>query len=103
MIINFDPTQPEALTVSEFCETQKISRGIFYRLRQRATNESAAALHPQSRAPKTPARTCGRAGINELVKIRQRLKKDRWDYGPKTIHYEAQINHQDFPGGKIFP
>ena len=35
MIINFDPTQPDALTISEFCKTQKISRSIFYRIRSR--------------------------------------------------------------------
>ncbi|ALQ29472.1 hypothetical protein ATC04_02240 [Arthrobacter sp. YC-RL1] len=39
--------------------------------------------------------------INELVKIRQKLTKDGWDYGPKTIHYEATINEDTFPGGKI--
>ncbi|KSU68211.1 IS481 family transposase [Arthrobacter sp. NIO-1057] len=101
MIINFDPTQPDALSISEFCETQKISRSIFYRLRNRAINESAAALHPQSRAPRKPARTYGPEVINELVKIRQKLKKDGWDYGPKTIHYEATINEDTFPGGRI--
>lgn len=101
MIINFDPTQPDALSISEFCKTQKISRSIFYRLRHRAINESAAALHPQSRAPRAPARTYGPEVINELVKIRQKLKKDGWDYGPKTIHYEATINEDTFPGGKI--
>lgn len=61
MIINFDPTQPDALTVSEFCKTQKISRTIFYRLRRRAARESAAALYPESRAPKSPARKYGPA------------------------------------------
>ena len=101
MIINFDPTQPDALSISEFCKTQKISRSIFYRLRNRAVNESAAALHSLSRAPRKPARKYGPEVINELVKIRQRLKKDGWDYGPKTIHYEATINEDQFPGGKI--
>ncbi|MGP5258066.1 integrase core domain-containing protein [Glutamicibacter ardleyensis] len=101
MIINFDPTQPEALTISEFCKTQKISRSIFYRLRRRAANESAAVLHPLSRAPKQPARKYGPEVTNELVKIRQRLKKDGWDYGPRTVHYEATINENQFPGEEI--
>lgn len=70
MIINFDPTQPEALSISEFCKTQKISRSIFYRLRHRATNESAAVLHPQFRAPQQPARKYGPEVINEVAKIR---------------------------------
>ena len=47
MIINYDPTQPGALTIADFCKTQKISRSIFYRIRARASNESAAALHPR--------------------------------------------------------
>lgn len=92
MTINFDSTQPEDLTVSEFCNTQKISRGIFYRLRRRAAQESAAVLHPESRASKSSARKYGPVVINELVRIRQQLKKDGWDYGPKTIHYEATIS-----------
>ncbi|QRQ78326.1 integrase core domain-containing protein [Glutamicibacter protophormiae] len=100
MIISFDPTQPEALTISEFCKTQKISRSIFYRIRERATQESAGALHPRSRAPREPSRRYGPEVINELVRIRKELKKDGWDYGPKTIHYEATIQ-DDFPGGQI--
>lgn len=54
----------------------------------------------RSRAPKQPARRYGPEVINELVKIREELKKDGWDYGPKTIHYEATIL-DDFPDGPI--
>ena len=86
MIINYDPTQPDALTIREFCKTQKISRSIFYRIRSRASTESASALHPRSRAPHHPARRYGPEVINELVRIR------------KTIHYEATIQ-DNFPGG----
>ncbi|WP_396278332.1 integrase core domain-containing protein [Glutamicibacter creatinolyticus] len=100
MIINYDPTQPDALSISEFCKVQKISRSIFYRIRSRAGDESAAALHPRSRAPKHPARQYGSEVINELVRILQQLKKDGWDYGPRTIYYEATIQ-QNFPGGKV--
>lgn len=100
MIISYDPTQPDALTISEFCKTQKISRSIFYRIRSRAATESAAALHPRSRAPHHPARRYGPEVINELVRIRKQLKKDGWDYGPKTIHYEATIQ-DNFPGGTV--
>ncbi|GAA5226785.1 integrase core domain-containing protein [Paeniglutamicibacter antarcticus] len=99
MIINYDPTQPDALTISEFCKTQKISRSIFYRIRSRASTESASALHPRSRAPHHPARRYGPEVINELVRIRKQLKKDGWDYGPKTIHHEATIQ-DGFPGGQ---
>lgn len=34
------------------------------------------------------------------MKIRKQLKKDGWDYGPKTIHYETTTQHE-FPSGKI--
>lgn len=100
MIINYDPTQPDALTISEFCKAQKISRSIFYRIRARAESEAASALHPRSRAPRQPARQYGPDVVNELVRIRKQLKHDGWDYGPKTIHYEATILNA-FPGGQV--
>ena len=100
LIINYDPTQPGALTVSEFCKTQKISRSIFYRIRSRARAEGSAALHPRSRAPRQPARKYGPDVVIELVRIRTQLKDDGWDYGPKTIHYEATIQ-ESFPGNKV--
>lgn len=100
MIINYDPTQPDALTISDFCKAQKISRSIFYRIRARAESEAASALHPRSRAPRQPARRYGPEVVNELVRIRKQLKADGWDYGPKTIHYEATIQ-EAFPGGQV--
>lgn len=100
MIINYDPTQPDALTISEFCKAKKVSRSIFYRILTRASSESAAALHPRSRVPKEPARVYGADVVNELVRIRKRLKKDGWDYGPRTTYYEATIQ-ENFPGGKV--
>lgn len=99
-IINYDPTQPNALNVSEFCKSLKISRSVFYKIRNRALHESAAALHPESRAPKQPARKYGREVINELVRIRRKLKTDGWDYGPRSIYYEAVLQ-QDFPGRRV--
>ncbi|WP_417219630.1 integrase core domain-containing protein [Arthrobacter sp.] len=99
-IINYDPTQPHALTVSEFCKSQKISRSVFYKIRNRASTESTAALHPRSRAPKQPARRYGPEVVNELVRIRKQLKDDGWDYGPHTIYYEANIQ-DSFPGTKV--
>lgn len=99
-IINYDPTQPHSLTVSEFCKSLKISRSVFYKIRSRAATESTAALHPRTRAPKQPARRYGPEVVNELVKIRKQLKSDGWDYGPRTIYYEATIQ-ETFPGGKV--
>src|SRR5690625_1019395 len=100
MIINYDPTQPGALSVSEFCKSVKISRSVFYKIRSRARTESTAALHPRSRAPKEPARTYGPEVTNELVRIRRKLRADGWDYGPRSIHYEAAMQ-EDFPGGQV--
>ena len=99
-IINFDPTAPHALSVCDFCRSLKISRSAFYKIRGRAQRESAAVLHPQSRAPLVPARLYGRDVIDALVGIRKQLKKDGWDYGPRSIHYEAALS-DSFPGGRI--
>ncbi|WP_427019324.1 integrase core domain-containing protein (plasmid) [Pseudarthrobacter sp. P1] len=99
-IINYDPLQPHALSVTEFCRSVKISRSVFYKIRRRAVHESTAALHPRSRAPKTPARRYGPVVVNELVKIRKQLKSDGWDYGPRSIYYEASLQ-DGFPGGKV--
>lgn len=99
-IINYDPSQPHSLSVTEFCRTLKISRSVFYKIRGRAAGESTAALHPRSRAPRHPARRYGPEVVNELVRIRKQLKTDGWDYGPRSIYYEAAL--QDiFPGGRI--
>jgi hypothetical protein len=99
-IINYDPTQPNALSGSEFCRSLKISRSVFYKIRGRAATESTAALHARSRAPKQPARRYGPEVVNELVRIRKQLKFEGWDYGPRTIHYEAALQ-DTFPGGRI--
>ena len=100
MIINYDPTQPHSLSVAEFCKSVKISRSVFYKIRGRAQAESAAALHPRSRAPKQPARRYGPDVVNELVRIRKQLKSDGWDYGPRSIYYEAALA-ESFPGGIV--
>lgn len=99
-IINYDPTEPNALSVSEFCKALKISRSAFYKIRAYAAQESAAALHPRSRAPKQPARRFGKEVINELVRLRHKLRNDGWDYGPRSIYYEA-TQQQTFPGGRV--
>ena len=100
MIINFDPGQPHSLSVTEFCRSLKISPSVYYKIRGRAASESTAALHPRSRAPKHPARRFGMSVMNELVRIRKQLKADGWDYGPRSIYYEAAMLDA-FPGGVI--
>lgn len=99
-IINYDPTQPNALSVTEFCRAHKISRSAFYKIRNRSKHESTAALHPRSRAPKQPSRRYGSRVVNELVRIRKQLKADGWDYGPRTIYHEATIA-EAFPGEQV--
>lgn len=83
-IINYDPTPPGALSVTEFCRSLKVSRSVFYRIRTRARHESTAALPPRSRAPKQPARRYGPDVVNELVRIRKQLKTDGWNYGTQN-------------------
>ena len=100
MIINFDPSQPDSLSVAEFCKSVRISRSVFYKIRGRARSESTAALHPRSRAPKQPARRHWPAVVNELVRIRKQLKADGWDYGPRSISFEAALS-ESFPGGAV--
>jgi transposase InsO family protein len=38
--------------------------------------------------------------VNELVKIRKQLKADGWDYGPRSVYYEATM-HDAFWGRKV--
>jgi len=38
--------------------------------------------------------------VNELVKIRKHLKAEGWDYGPRTVYYEATMQ-ESFTGGKV--
>lgn len=90
-IVSYDPTQPNALSIIEFCRSVKVSRSVFYKIRSRAVQEPTAALHPRSRAPKSPARRYGPEVVNELVRIRKHLKAEGWDYGPRSIYYEATI------------
>nr|WP_193081320.1 helix-turn-helix domain-containing protein [Brevibacterium aurantiacum] len=99
-IIKYDPTPPNALSVTEFCRAHKISRSAFYKIRNRSKQESTAALHPRSRAPKQPARRYGSQVVNELVRIRKQLKSDGSDYGPRTIYHEVTIA-EAFPGEQV--
>ena len=73
---------------------------MFYKVSARAARESTAALHPRSRAPRTPARRYGPDVVNELAHIRKQLKADGWDYGPRSIHYAAAMEER-FPGERV--
>jgi hypothetical protein len=93
---------PYALPATEFCRSLKFSRSVFYKIRDQAASETAAALHPRSRAPKHPPRRYAPNVVNELVKIRKQLKLDGWDYGPRTICLRATIQETS-PGGMVPP
>ena len=88
------------MSVAQFCKSIGISRSAYYKIRTQAAGGSVSALHPLSRAPKRPARVFGRDVVNVLVQIRQRLRADGWDYGPRSIHYEA-TRLDDFPGERV--
>lgn len=51
MIINYHPTQPEVLSISEFCKTQKSSCGILNCLRRRTLNEVSRCASPALQDP----------------------------------------------------
>jgi len=91
-IINYDPTQPGALSVTEFCRSLKVSRSVFYKIRTRSQHESTAALHPRSRAPKEPARRYGPDVVNELLRIRKQLKTDLM--GLRTQNHPLRSPHR---------
>lgn len=90
-IIAFDPADPDAVTVSEFCKTLKISRRSFYTIRSRYAEESQAALHPRSSAPHTTQRIYDESITRVLLAARADLKSRGWDYGPMSIRFEIAI------------
>lgn len=90
-IIAFDPADPDAMTVSEFCRSLKISRRSFYTIRTRYAEEAQAALHPRSSAPHTTQRVYDETVTRVLLAARADLKSRGWDYGPMSIRYEIII------------
>lgn len=90
-IIAFDPSDPAAVTVSEFCKTLKISRRSFYTIRQRYAEESKAALPPRSSAPHTTRRVYDESVTRVLLAARADLTSRGWDYGPMSIRFEIAI------------
>lgn len=53
-IINYDPTQPNALTVTEFCRSVKISRSVFYKIRRRRGSGVHGSTAPAFPGPEDP-------------------------------------------------
>lgn len=92
-IITFDPANPDAVKVSEFCTSLKISRRSFYTIRQRYAEESRAALHPRSSAPHRTQRVYDDSVTRVLLAARADLKSRGWDYGPMSIRFEIAVEH----------
>lgn len=87
VVVRFDAGAGEE-TVSEFCRRVGISRASFYRIRDRAEQHGlTAALVPDSRAPKTPARRYGPFTIAAIKRVRDDLIAEGMDHGPWSIEF----------------
>jgi transposase-like protein len=84
-IIAFNPAEPGASSVSEFCRELGISRPSFYNVRERFAREGNAALNPRSRAPQEPARRYTEDTVQVVLGVRKQLTGNGWDAGPISI------------------
>ena len=84
-IIAFNPAEPGAPSVSEFCRELGVSRPSFYKVRDRFAREGNAALNPRSRAPKAPAHRYGQDTAEVVLEVRKQLTGNGWDAGPIWI------------------
>jgi len=96
-IIAFDPADPDAVSVTAFCKSMKISRRSFYTIRARHMEESQGALHPRSSAPHNTQRKYDETVTRVLLEARADLKSDGWDYGPMSIRFEIAVNERVGP------
>lgn len=73
-------------SVAEFCHRLEISRTSYYRLRARATDGGfAAAMAPQSRAPKHPVSRYDQFTDQAIAVTRGDLVKEHLEAGPWSI------------------
>lgn len=85
-----DPTQP---SITALCEQLKISRGTYYNIKRRHQEDPDAALHPKSSAPHNPKTRYTKALIiPALLKVRNELKDNGWNYGPQSVFYQARYD-----------
>jgi hypothetical protein len=96
-IIAYDPSNPEAPSVSEFCRSIGISRPSFYSIRSRFQGEGKKALNPRSRAPKNPKRTYTQDTADVVLRLRKNLEKNGWDAGPKSVWHKG-VDDAEFTG-----
>ena len=88
-IIAFNPAEPGAPSVAEFCRGLGVSRPSFYKVRDRFAQEGNAALNPRSRAPKQPARRYTQDTATVVLGVRKRLTAEGWDAGPISIWHHC--------------
>lgn len=88
-IIAFNPAEPDAPSIAEFCRGLGVSRPSFYKVRDRFAQEGHAALNPRSRAPKQPARRYSEDTAKVVLGVRKWLKAEGWDAGPISIWHHC--------------
>src|SRR5699024_5161472 len=90
-IIAFDPADPDAVSVTAFCKSMKISRRSFYTIRARHMEESQRALHPRSSAPHNTQRKYDETVTRVLLEARAYLHSHRCDDGSMSIRFESAV------------
>lgn len=88
-IIAYDPADPGAPSISQFCRSLGISRPSFYKVRDRFRHEGNAALNPRSRAPKQAARVYTEDMVVIVLAVRAQLVGNGWDAGPRSIWHDC--------------
>jgi len=88
-IIEFDPTLPDAMNISQFCKQLGISRPSYYKVKERYVAEGNKALNPRSRAPKNSRQVYGEQTKETVLRIRKRLAQAGWDNGLLSIWCES--------------
>jgi transposase InsO family protein len=99
-IIAFNPAEPGAPSVSQFCREVGVSRPSFYKVRDRFAREGNAALNPRSRAPKAPARCYDQDTVEVVLEVREPLTGNGWDAGPISI-WHASVDEALFASSSI--
>lgn len=84
-IIAFNPAEPGAPSVAQFCRELGVSRPSFYKVRERFATEGNAASNRRSRAPKEPAHRYDEDTAEVVLGVRKRLAGNGWDAGPISI------------------
>ena len=86
MIIASWPADAPRGAVTRFCREHGVSREWFYATRKRVLLEGLPqALVPRSRRPTTAANRIPDQVEKLAVAVRERLKREGWDYGPLSV------------------